>query len=956
MSPIEGAAAASRGGAGAGQPVRGRRASNTAGSFAAGGFTRGGFGAAGVVVGCLVDGGFSRAHSVGAGRVGHGAEGGGESNWFPSTGSRSSVPAVGKAAEHGGSGVPPCFSAGTAYVHGIGGVAVARRYSAAADDSATQQERREAAMFVCAAQGHVDDEDAQKALPLARNALDIFRRLADSEAVADTQHLIIDALLIDAQFLLMFRDEPDQLAESSLQEAEDIALQEFATFLEAGDRRGEAVMLLCLAKVLCFRIKELGAHDRQEEALSAAESAGCAAAEVGDLQLQAGAAFERAVLLCLRQEVSGAISAAGDAVQFCQEVGCRVSEAKAWHQLGMARELAGAFPEAIQAMLQARSIYGELGQKRLEAGELVAISEHHIMNGRAAAALGSAQEAAVLVEELGDVYDPTMRGALLVVANTVLILALGLLGRSEEARALIEAEVLRCQKIGSRRLTFLARMARHTCQANDGTASMEDLDDSLSLYNDWVTRATLFELKARVHVRQEEYDLAVQCLLDAQAAVQEGGDKSRLAELSGQLADLHVDADDTTYALWSAQEQRDMYKETGERGKEAHAMLKVASLAACHGNLKLSRRMANEACEIFRSTGDSASEAWALLGLAEIHVRVCGELGDVEQLIEQGEALGVLYEAARLFGAAGQRRYRGRALRYVARLEVQFQRPEQVMIAAEEALGIANKCGDRVSEVDCMIYIAWARVEWAVRSQHGLPRGKALLRAIKAAQEAVNLAKQVEEPYAMPTASLALAYVLLVARRPESALEAARVSLRVFRDLGDEHGEAEALMSMSEAKFLLGKLLESVGFAQQAKKLSPEDRTIAARADTILRQPSGLQSTGAPRPQDQGTYGRLAAMAMGEEVAPASAAVSRGPDPAAVMEKVVEVMRDHVPVDEGAYPQDDPLMDLGMDSLSAIVIRNSLNRSLRVSLPASVTFDYPTVRQLAEHIVESLDE
>lgn len=45
-----------------------------------------------------------------------------------------------------------------------------------------------------------------------------------------------------------------------------------------------------------------------------------------------------------------------------------------------------------------------------------------------------------------------------------------------------------------------------------------------------------------------------------------------------------------------------------------------------------------------------------------------------------------------------------------------------------------------------------------------------------------------------------------------------------------------------------------------------------------------------------------------------------------------------------------PLMEAGMDSIGAVELRNAVTAKLGVELPATVTFDYPTVEALAGFI------
>ena len=48
------------------------------------------------------------------------------------------------------------------------------------------------------------------------------------------------------------------------------------------------------------------------------------------------------------------------------------------------------------------------------------------------------------------------------------------------------------------------------------------------------------------------------------------------------------------------------------------------------------------------------------------------------------------------------------------------------------------------------------------------------------------------------------------------------------------------------------------------------------------------------------------------------------------------------------------LMDLGIDSLMAVSLRNELTRDLAVTLPATLTFDYPTLNLLHAYLMTEL--
>ena len=72
-----------------------------------------------------------------------------------------------------------------------------------------------------------------------------------------------------------------------------------------------------------------------------------------------------------------------------------------------------------------------------------------------------------------------------------------------------------------------------------------------------------------------------------------------------------------------------------------------------------------------------------------------------------------------------------------------------------------------------------------------------------------------------------------------------------------------------------------------------------------------------------------------------------------VRSQVMQVLR----LDGASQPAlHDRLMDLGMDSLMAVQLRNALNRALALErgLPSSLMFDFPTIEAIASHLHEHI--
>merc|ERR1719503_100158 len=89
----------------------------------------------------------------------------------------------------------------------------------------------------------------------------------------------------------------------------------------------------------------------------------------------------------------------------------------------------------------------------------------------------------------------------------------------------------------------------------------------------------------------------------------------------------------------------------------------------------------------------------------------------------------------------------------------------------------------------------------------------------------------------------------------------------------------------------------------------------------------------------------------GAESGSGAAAAPKGPDPIVVRGKIKETVLQLLGNDDD-FEDDNPLMEGGLDSLSAVQFRNDLVKEFGINLPASMTFDYPTIQALVAHVVE----
>merc|ERR1712183_41429 len=74
-------------------------------------------------------------------------------------------------------------------------------------------------------------------------------------------------------------------------------------------------------------------------------------------------------------------------------------------------------------------------------------------------------------------------------------------------------------------------------------------------------------------------------------------------------------------------------------------------------------------------------------------------------------------------------------------------------------------------------------------------------------------------------------------------------------------------------------------------------------------------------------------------------------DPVMVHKKVLEFVK-NVLADDDDLAVDMPFMEAGVDSLGSVQLVTDVGKAFSMALAPSVVFDFPSVRSLADHLVE----
>ncbi|MGC3003582.1 SDR family NAD(P)-dependent oxidoreductase, partial [Streptomyces sp. G35A] len=121
----------------------------------------------------------------------------------------------------------------------------------------------------------------------------------------------------------------------------------------------------------------------------------------------------------------------------------------------------------------------------------------------------------------------------------------------------------------------------------------------------------------------------------------------------------------------------------------------------------------------------------------------------------------------------------------------------------------------------------------------------------------------------------------------------------------------------------------------------------SVRGSALLRE---LPDAVAAPADGDGTDARGSAGALGE-----IAALEPARRPAALRALVsahVAAVLGHAPAEAGALGDETAFKDMGFDSLTAVSLRDRLNRATGLTLPTTVVFDHPSITALAAHIDE----
>mmetsp|Transcript_2311 Transcript_2311/g.6493 ORF Transcript_2311/g.6493 Transcript_2311/m.6493 type:complete len:761 (-) Transcript_2311:52-2334(-) len=685
------------------------------------------------------------------------------------------------------------------------------------------------------------------------------------------------------------------------EEAAKLIYSELERFEEAEDRNGEAAMLLTMVEM---NVDRRGSNV-YEEVLSVATEAQEIYQEEGNRKMVAMVSLALCTLYSENGKGANMMQAANGALTLFRNIKDRKGEGQALHAVAVAAGMATKFADALKHSTSACKIFHELGFTRLEALEKQSLARWHKELHDYKLMLQSAEESLEIFQKLDSPSREVAAVGLVVEAHS-------LLGDQQEAIRIAQEALNRYETSG-----FLRG------------------------------KAAVLEIMTSCYVAKRKTEEALESAGEALDIVRNMGDRKSEATLLMTISQVHLEAQNSDAARKSAEAAIDIMRELGDTSGEATALLNiVVNVHVTNNAHDKAMQIALEAMKIFQTLEDKKGEGAALLVAANI-LHMQGQLDD---------ALSNVEVARQIFEDTGDMQMLARAMQALIAVNVALNNTEEATQLAYQGHVVSQKGKDKVLEVNMLFLVVQA--QFAALKKFGDEGGARPSReftdmwnkAEKAAMAASKLVVALNNKELAGNAAYVLGEVNLVNGKFKEALRGADESIAIYQEIDHKAGEGTALVLRAQTLKFLGRMEESLTAAQNGLSLGQEckDTRLQALAKELI---DSIQ--GGARVQQPMMTEVMQAVEQPEAVPEASAVeevMPKGLDPLIVTDMLHNMLREMMGME---VESDTPFMDAGVDSLMSIEFRSQVNQAFSgLSLSNTLTFDYPTLRELTGHVVE----
>lgn len=629
---------------------------------------------------------------------------------------------------------------------------------------------------------------------------------------------------------------------------------------------------------------------------------------------------------------------AADSVQLFRRLGDRIGEAHATHVLALATALAGtasAYEEALRLSAEALAVYKELELWTCHCSVEVSMMRLRLESEKPTEAIQTREEALALLDGVR--------------CNGMLKLAtLSLLG---QAHVDSNNPALGAQRIQELLPQMQPRGPRIHALVLDQLAGVLSEYQPQQAYAE-ISRALALpacamdeDLEAFLRLRLSTVEVArgnddealraIERSLSLWSKREERGEMTMAARyLSVGILLRMFDPKD---ALREASQVRAFFEDEGDKYRAGMALVAVATIAYARGGYDEGVDSLEVAKDLFVAAKDPRGEALALSTLSELY----------RSQQRYQEALDVTLRYKALAQDSGFKEDEIKALLVLAGLFRQQEDFKAAARAAREGLRLARHAGLQEQQVQLLLQCVQCSLTAASYGKARVSRNM-MEETTRLAKDAVKLTSESGLPaggWKRTQYGVALywhANALALSSREEALKVISKIDA-VCDATGDLELQAYATLLSAQIQLDTDKATAAsllLPVIQSFKKL--RDETGQKFAEEVYHKATYIP-VAAPRPA-------LADVTGAEEqlqVAPAAPKLS----PDLIRNQILELARDTV-LSEDAIALDQPLMDLGMDSLTSVSFRNELQSKFKVELPVSLIFDSPSVNALTATVME----
>ncbi|CAJ1346833.1 unnamed protein product [Effrenium voratum] len=493
---------------------------------------------------------------------------------------------------------------------------------------------------------------------------------------------------------------------------------------------------------------------------------------------------------------------------------------------------------------------------------------------------------------------------------------------------------------------------------------------------------------------QDEKTLAMQSAEQAADIYKEIGEKGGETSMLQVVSQLHLELARPDKAFQVAQEIASMDISLHET---AIAQETVYESFLQQGDLDEAIKVAQELVALCNDRNDQKREAIARLMVANVHYN---QKDFMQAVLVAREAQALLHDAGAYVDEAA-------ALRVVAEAYLANGELPQAIKAAERSVRLLKGKRKDSDEVQSLQVVASVKLQVLsqdkIRAQRGSPPfASALSDAMEAAEAAALFAREKRMKQPLGQALLVLGQVQLTGIQVDDALKTAGEAMEIFEELGSERDKANVMCLEADTHFTNGNSNKALVLVNKALAIFQEYRDSRGEwiAMNILEQITGppdalpsqsdwtdeqwaqwnawqqqqqQQQPSGQLPQARGRHLHRHMLAEGFAegglvTSEQEQAVRRRTDPGqkldiaqvstdTVRKRVEEIVRFTADLDDSeAIELDQPLMQVGVTSRTAVGLRNMLSEELPgVDMPFTLIFDYPSVAAISDHIMDNID-